>query len=383
MKKTLSLLICTFLGLAAYTQRIEVSTGLPGALGTLSTGNGTPLTNVAIPITTWYTNGGESVTHTIPSNTKLVIIEAITSGGPGGSGAVQADGVAAGGGGGGQAGNYVRRVYPYSSSLWWTNKIVFTVPASRPGAVAQTSDNSNGNAGTGSALFIVYLGSSSAASNILVTTPTGAQGLGGTSTGGGAGGSGAQIGDYQGQTGGAGSITGTATAGVNSIAGPTGGGGGGGGGVSTANVPLAGGNGGSARVVFTTSEVTLAGGAGGTNGTGLITGVVPQVLKAMLTGTWGASGGGGSTNSNGGAGGDGVYPGQPGGGGGGARNGYDSGAGGAGAGGAVVITTMCSFPAIAFSDWVGFVAQWTYDTVSFLRHLAIPEIEFNSNEVTQ
>ena len=57
MKKTLSLLLLAFLGLAASAQRIEVSTGLPGLLSGLSVGNGGGvLTNAASPAHYFYTN---------------------------------------------------------------------------------------------------------------------------------------------------------------------------------------------------------------------------------------------------------------------------------------------------------------------------------------
>jgi len=118
------------------------------------------------------------------------------------------------------------------------------------------------------------------------------------------------------------------------------------------------------------------------NGTNYLA-AYPLTIVSYFHGWPGAGGGGSSTNSAGGNGANGYWFGSGGGGGGASLNGFPSGKGGDGGPGAFMVICYWTCPAISFSDWVGDVAQWTYDTVSLLKHLVIPEIEFNSNEVTQ
>ena len=70
MKKSLSLLLLTFLGLAASAQRIEVSTGLPGLLGGLSTGNGTSVSNLALLSSSAYAENVYATTLAIKHNNR-------------------------------------------------------------------------------------------------------------------------------------------------------------------------------------------------------------------------------------------------------------------------------------------------------------------------
>lgn len=314
-----------------------------GVTGTLPIANGgTNATTAAAALTSLGAAGTSDVqvftivganTWTKPAGAKSVSIIAIGAGSGGGSGRKGAISSVRCGGGGGAGGGFAHITLP-ASILGATETV--TIGAGGTGGAAQTTNSTNGNAGTN--------GGRSAFGNWLQAGGTVSGGNGGTATAG-AGGLVSNGGfpdsspNTRGNGGGAASVTGGAgsTGGGNHYAAC---GGGAGGGITVGNVASAGGTGGGfssstteggyagAIVGGTAGGTSTAGGAGNTAGVG-----------APVGGT-GGGGGGGSTTTNGGAGGAGATYGAGGGGGGAAVNGVgNSGAGGAGASGIVIVTT--------------------------------------------
>ena len=379
MKKSLSLLLLTFLGLAASAQRIEVSTGLPGALGSLSTWNGGGrLTNLAYPQVYWFTNQG-TTNWAIPSGAKSLRIQAVAPGGAGASGARGPAGTIRSGGGAGGGGSY-GEVNVRVSDLW-TNTLSIVVPASPIGGGSVTTDDTYGTNGSAAATCAIYCGPA-ANTNILMVVFGGNPGVGGDNNGS-AGGNAGSYGLFQGSAGAASSATGGVGANASVVSfGLAGIGGGAGGGISSADVPSGGGFGGG--TLFTFPNITSPGGGSpGVSGTNIIVGAYSNIFGIHLHGWYGGGGGGSSTNSAGGNGADGYGWGSGGGGGGASLNGFASGKGGNGGPGAVSITVYCAFPSIAAPEWIGAAAQWTMDAVSFIRHVGIPLLEMSKEQVNQ
>lgn len=242
-------------------------------------------------------NGGETVAWVKPAlPARWANIVLIGSGGGGGGGArVTTSGNQAAGGGGGGGGGYIGRQLVLLSSLSNGNVVVGSNPA---GGVAQSTANTNGNAG-GDGVNTTFAGL------------TAAKGLGG---GGGTQGAGAQTGASG--AGGAGDVAGKAggtgrsgaTVGDNGTAGatnPAGAGGAGGGGATADTAQANGGAGGNAF-----SSGAGGGSAGAAGGTAGGIGTSPSA---------GGGGGGGcdASNTAGGAGGNAGYTQMGGGGGGG------------------------------------------------------------------
>ena len=355
---------------------------LPGTLATLSTWNGGGrLTNLAYPQVYWFSNQNTTTNWTIPTGAKSLRIAGVSQGGAGASGRRGSLGLVNSGGAGGGGGGY-GEVIVEDVGLLWTNSLMFIIPAIRDGGPSVTTDNSNGTNGTAATYQYVYVGNSSSTTNLLLFILGGGAGNLGDSDGAPAG-SGSTVGSSV--AGGAGGATPSAgTGGLNAASvalGLVGTGGGGGGSITTGGTPSAGGNGGLGPLLggFTSGP---SGGAVASNGTNYLA-AYPLTIVSYFHGWPGAGGGGSSTNSAGGNGANGYWFGSGGGGGGASLNGFPSGKGGDGGPGAFMVICYWTCPAISFSDWVGAVAQWTYDTVSLLKHLVIPEIEFNSNEVTQ
>jgi len=354
---------------------------LPGALGTLSTLNGGGLlTNTYLPFTLIFTNIGTIVfTNLTPA--RQILIEAVGCGGPGGSGRRGAAGSVRSGGSGGGGGGYSKTLLTDPSVLW-SNKFVIIIPPVPSGGGSVTTDDSNGTNGASSADTIVYVGTSST-SNWVLRARAGSPGVGGDADGS-TGGAGANIGFFTGSSGGSSSSSGgSGVIGTAQLAGNGGAGGGAGGGITTGDVPSSGGSGGSGPNALLASTVVGPGGDVGQNGTNINTVLAYPMPTLRARGWHGAGGGGSQTNAVAGSGADGFLWGSGGGGGGASLNGYNSGAGGNGGPSAVWITFYTAFPAIAVSDWVGAVAQWTYDSVTLLKHLAVPVIDYAAERITK
>lgn len=260
-----------------------------------------------------------SGTWTKPSWSTRVVVELISGGNGGGSGALRATGVAASGGGG--SAPSVMTVYEFDASELPASVNV-TVGAGGAGGAAQTVADTNGVSGTAG-------GNSSFGSFARASTVGPGQG-GGASLGNGGSVDAIRFLPPVGT-----SLAGGAGATSNGAAGSSGpgryaAGSGGGGGLSAANVAGLGGASGVNRIA-TSQNRTSAGGAsdGAVGANGIAAG------SSFLAP--GDSGGGGaaSASGNGGRGGDGFAPGGSGGGGGAARNGSASGRGGDGARGEV------------------------------------------------
>jgi len=246
-----------------------------------------------------------------PAGCKVVVVTLIGGGGGGGAGRRGAAGTARSGGGGGGGGCITQATL---DATLLTATVNVTIAAGGPGGAAQTTNDTDGVAGTAAAgtQFGTYL----------IARGGGLGGAGGTAA---ASGGGAQAGSA---TGGSSSVTATANGGQHGSNG-AGGGGGGAGGLSTGNAPFNGGPGGNfAYPGFGNPLGGTAPGGAGAAGT-----ACPQ-----STGMGGQGGGGGGAGDAaatiaGGNGGNGGTYGGGGGGGGASTNGQNSGAGGNGGGG--------------------------------------------------
>ena len=324
MKKSLSLLLLTFLGLAASAQRIEVSTGLPGALGSLSTWNGGgALTNTAFPLVSIYTNANTTNSYTIPTGARHLLIEAIGVGGSGGSGRRGPGSSVRCGGGGGGGGGYSYRFL--NVSTLWTNLISIYVPAvGTPGGAVVTDDSNGTNASAGGSVYVnlgAWAGLTYNTNTLMQITPGGIGG-GGTASAGAAGAAAAQGPAFTTGAGAAASTTGlSGVASVQVNLGIACSGGGSGGGITAGDAWSAGGSSGSIWCYARSGNAGgLAEGADGVDG----------YYSPYFTPGTGGGGGASGVAANGGAGGDANCWGGGGGGGGASANGRTSGAGGFG-----------------------------------------------------
>jgi hypothetical protein len=274
--------------------------------------------NIA-PLTNVFTSSG---TWTKPPLAKWVNAVVIAGGNGGGSGRRGAAASARAGGAGGAGASAV--AFGFNASAVASTETV-TVGGGGAGGSAQSSNDTNGNAGS--------TGGTSAFTNHLRAINVGtAVGSGGTS----AAATGPSNTNFSTLgTPGAGGSTSVTAAGAVGSTGATAGGGGAGGGVTAADAAQNGGNGGIANVLGSNS---IAGGSGGVAG-GATPGNGTDITDTANQ--FGASGGGGGaasitaaaqTGANGGA------PGGGGGGGGASVNGNASGAGGAGGRGEVRVT---------------------------------------------
>lgn len=258
---------------------------------------------------------------------KFIRVQAWGGGGGGGSGRKDSTAtVVRSGGSGGGGGGYIDVTIDASVIPTAETEVTIGIGGGGNGGAAQTTNATNGNAGSVGGLTSLGTGLFTIRAN------GGGAGGGGTNAAvnGGAPSVQASAGGASSSTGGSGSqglpignLSSTITIGQG------GAGGGAGGGLTTANATSAGGQGG--------NPVTIASGgvAGGTAGGGAgNNGLVPL----SYTAGGGGSGGGSNTTGDGGAGGAGSY--ASGGGGGGASQNGNSGAGGNGGNGFMVITTF-------------------------------------------
>jgi hypothetical protein len=270
---------------------------------------------------TAVTNGTTNVvwTWTAPTTFQRLQIIAVGGGGGGGSGRVSATNVAAFGGGGGAGGNVSEAVFPNIGG-----PITVTVPFGGRGGSAQTTNDSNGFAGTNG--INASVGWTNGTS---FHAGGGGGGGAGTTTSGTAGPAPAFFTHIISGSGGAAVTNGIGfAADINSGWGHAGGNPGAS--VTASNTTF---NGGGARrnntYVASTYGPPSAPGTAGSN---------PVVyITNSLFGNGGGGGGGGGLTNNGGAGSSPTTFGSGGGGGAGARNGFSSGAGGNGGPGAVRI----------------------------------------------
>lgn len=268
---------------------------------------------------------------------EMIDVWCISSGGAGGSGR-QGSSTTSGGGGGGGAGTIT---YISGPSYLFPDSVSVTVGAESIGGLAQSTNNTNGNAGAGqnySAFGDFYYNYSSGGgsggstgtvnagnipayyfSNLVFTNPSDM--VTPATSGGG---------------------TGKNTAGTTAPGGARmcmAAGGGGGGGADT--VTARSGGDGAAITNYFKSVAIIAGGTGGIE-SGSINGspgidVTGYKTGMVTTGSGGGGGGGQSAGAAAGNGGKGGFPGGAGGGGGGSINGTNSGAGGNGAAGQVIV----------------------------------------------
>ena len=267
------------------------------------------------PVVDIFAASGTWTKRPLLTEINLMCIGAASGGASGRKGAA---GTVRGGGSAAQGGNYAERII--STNLLSATHTV-TVATGGPGAVAQTTNSSNGFVGASAA------GNSTFGSLMLVNGS--ARGAGGTATAA-TGGSAGGVGFIIGPSGGNGSTTTGGAGGSGGKAGLSGGGGGGGAGITAANADSAGGDGGQGGASIVS---TSTGGAGGAIGTNNGADGTSQSVTFPNGFCGGGGGGGGSANAAGagGAGGAGGFPGGAGGGGGpGVDSVGNSGAGGAG-----------------------------------------------------
>jgi hypothetical protein len=245
-------------------------------------------------------------TWTLPASAKFLEVLAIGAGGGGGSGRRGASGTARFGGGGGAGG---------SASIMTTSTVNLTsftvnvyVPVGGAGAAAVTTDNTDGNQGTGTPLWASVAFNGGGIYTSQIYAPNGLAGSGGTSSSGGGGTSVSNNSDsYKPTAGGSSSITGQAgmisnSNGFSGVSGP------GGGGISASNVAYNGGAtnfGGppnpSLQSIFlvTNFATTLTGGNAST------TAAAGSGSNGYIYGGGGAGGGASANGFNSGAGGNG------------------------------------------------------------------------------
>ena len=268
-------------------------------------------------VSTVYTASDAS--ESVPAWAKSVTVQLMGAGAGGGSGRRGAAGAIRTGGAGGAAGGVTFGTFPVS---YLDSTYAIVIGAKGTGGAAQTSDSSNGNAGTDGGVTTFVSG------GFKLTASGGVRGAGGTGS---VQGYGAQGGTSRhGITGNQGGLNAQLTPVTPTPSGSesSAGGGGGGGGVNAAdNV----GNGINGGVGSRGWEDSAAGGAAASNGT-------DQTASKFLGGG-GGGGGGGSKTGNATAGGNGGLYGAGGGGGGASLNATgNSGAGGTGADGIAVVT---------------------------------------------
>lgn len=280
-----------------------------------------------------FTSTGSS-TWTKPAGAKFVYVLLFGGGGGGGSGRKRSSGglaTAASGGAAGGAGGRTELWIP--ASLLGATETV-TVGAGGTGAAAQTTDDTNGNAGSGQ---------TDSTFGSLARARAGFSGNGGTTSssvsGAVAGGGLAEMvtNTTYGSGGGGGTVT---TGSAGDRGGYRGGGGGGGGGFGASSTAIrGGGTGGLGGSLFDASTNATAGGGTGGNTTGTPNGSAGAAASSYFVGGSGGGGGASASNTAGGNGGTGGYPGG-GGGGGGAGYTVNSGAGGNGGNGYVRVVTF-------------------------------------------
>jgi len=287
---------------------------------------------------TKFTSSGTWTKDADAQNIQVLVWDAGSGGGSGRRGAS----TAAGGGGGGGGGGFLSWQAP---AYLFPATAPVVIAAGGAGGVAQTVDNTDGNAGATPAATTSFLGLDGSPLGFIIAGTAGTNGVA-------AGGVTGPFtlnwytSPYLGSlSAGAGNLTAGTNAGSLGI--NTGaaywryyfGGPGGGGGGADAVTERAGGAG--SAVYSSNSNLLLAGAAGGLESTG-INGAAGAANTATLVGTpsgglGGGGGGGQSVGAAAGDGGDGGIPGGGGGGGGGSLNGTNSGAGGSGARGEIVI----------------------------------------------
>jgi hypothetical protein len=280
------------------------------------------------PQITEYLVAQTNTVYNVPVGAKRLGFEVCGASGGGGSGRRGAAGTVRCGGGGGAAGSFAKLEIDVAA-LGGDTTLLVTVGAGGVGGAVVTTDDTNGNAGTGGATSRVLTDSPASITTTIASSAPGTGGAGGTATSGAAGTAG--TGMFRGGSGGAASTTGlVGGAGISTVpSAPAGGGAGGG--ITTGDVTSAGGAGG--HIEYLTIGGLAGGAADGGNGQ---SGAIPTF--APLYGQAG-SGGGSSKTTAGGSGGNGSR--SAGGGGGGASlNGFNSGAGGNGADGFVRITAI-------------------------------------------
>lgn len=259
----------------------------------------------------------------------LFYIEAIGAGGGGGSGRRGAAGSNRNGGVGGGAGCVIG-IWVDAADI--DASCAYTIGASSPGGAGQTSNDTDGNAGTVGGLTSITL---NATTKARLRVRGGGQGNGGNSSGTTQTGSG---GGFDGSTNtfpaiGGSSSTGAGGDGQANVGTPASGGGGGG--INASNTATAGGSTSGIGVRGSQSSASISfitqvnGGSAGANGASSSNNGPPNF--------GGGGSGGGSHATTPGNGGDGSIPGGGGGGGGASTNGATSGAGGSGARGEIRI----------------------------------------------
>lgn len=262
-------------------------------------------------------------------------VRCVGPGGGGASGRRGAAGTARSGGGGGGGGVVIEKVFTLAELGGNGATIVCTVPAGGAGGAVQTSNDTDGHAGTdgGTTTFGAFLTARGGKGGLAGSTVLATGGAGGNffsaaitnnAYDGAAGGT-APSGAIYGGGGGSSGNLGTASydAGGSFYSAP---GGGGGGGITAADAYRAGGYGGQPNTIST--------GGGGTSGSINASGSDGTAVNGFLPGEGGGGGGSGATTP--GSGGNGLYGGG-GGGGGASVNGVNSGAGGNGGAGIIVI----------------------------------------------
>jgi len=270
---------------------------------------------------TAVTNGITNVVWTWTAPTKFTRLTLILVGGGagGGSGRVSDTNVAAGGGGGGSGGSIMVADYPNMGG-----PLTITVPLPAAGGASQTTNNSNGLAGTAGRNATVAW-----TNGIIPRAGGGNAGGAGTTVGGAGGGSPSASTEAAGGGGSANVASGTGNA--SDLASGRGNvGGSAGGSISSANALL---NGSSGRINSMIAVATF----GGVSTEGSVGQLAVPIITNSLFGNPGGGGGGASLTNNGGAGASPTTFGSGGGGGAAARNGFASGAGGSGGAGAVRI----------------------------------------------
>ena len=279
------------------------------------------------PIRQTYSATGAYI---LPPLAVTVTPRLIAASGGGGSGRRGAAGSLRCGGGGAQAGNFVERTFKASDIGPALTSVPVSIGAKGSGALAVTTDSTNGSAGTNGGTtsfgtFLSALGSTAGAGG------TNASGVGGATNAGGT---------IHGPNGGSASTSGGSgvaptTVGAITSAGASGGG------ITTGNAAAAGAVSRTAGNLVGGSAV-VAGGSAGTSGggNGGDGASQPAGLVNGFAGGAGGGSGGSSVTGDAGAGGAGGWPGGGGGGGGASVDGVgNSGAGGDGADGAAEVLT--------------------------------------------
>lgn len=267
--------------------------------------------------------------YTVPSGAVWLLVEALGGGGAAGSGRRGAAGTVRCAGGPGANGQIVERLISVATAIamFPSGVIPYSVGVGCVGGAAVTTNDTNGNNGTGAAVLAnaTVFGNTPPDARCMIFARGGAAGIGGTATSGAA------------ATASPGTVTQTALNGASTTGGPGGGqsmsGAGIGGGITSADVAGTGGSGGTGWVGCTPGTGGSVDAALPTSGTAPFSGVAP----------WSTTPGGGaaSITTAAQAGANGIVNSGAGGGSGGASlNGNNSGAGGNGGTGSLKIVAI-------------------------------------------